>query len=50
MFPSGGLGFTIGPAIWIAAVLTLIPLLAAAFFSRGLVALVERLPLPARLL
>jgi membrane protease YdiL (CAAX protease family) len=50
MFPSGGFGFTIGPAIWIAAVLTLIPLLAAAFFSRGLVALVERLPLPARLL
>ena len=50
MFPSGDLGFTIGPAIWIAAVLTLIPLLAAAFFSRGLVALVERLPLPARLL
>src|ERR1035441_3546277 len=50
MFPSGGFGFTIGPAIWIAAVLTLIPLLAAAFFSRGFVALVERLPLPARLL
>ena len=50
MFPSGGFGFTIGPAIWIAAVLTLIPLLTAAFFSRGLVALVERLPLPTRLL
>ena len=50
MFPSGGFGFTIGPAIWIAAVLTLIPLLTAAFFSRGLGALVERLPLPARLL
>jgi membrane protease YdiL (CAAX protease family) len=50
MFPSGGFGFTIGPAIWIAAVLTLIPLLAAAFFSRGLVASVGRLPLPARLL
>lgn len=50
MFPSGGLGFTIGPAIWIAAVLTLIPLLTAAFFSRGLVALVGRLPLPTRLL
>jgi membrane protease YdiL (CAAX protease family) len=50
MFPSGGLGFTIGPAIWIAAVLTLIPLLAAAFFSRGFGALVERQPLPTRLL
>jgi hypothetical protein len=50
MFPAGGFGFTIGPAIWIAAVLTLIPLLAAAFFSRGFVASVERLPLPTRLL
>ena len=50
IFPSGGFGLTIGPAIWIAAVLTLIPLLTAAFFSRGLVALVGRLPLPTRLL
>ncbi len=50
MSASGGLGFTIGPAIWIAAVLTLIPLLAAAFFSRGFAAKVERLPLALRLL
>jgi hypothetical protein len=50
IFLSGRLGFTIGPAMWIAAVLTLIPLLAAAFFSRGLVGLVERVPLPTRML
>ena len=44
-----GFGFTIGPAIWIAAALTLIPLLAAAFLSSRLAAWVERLPLPLRL-
>lgn len=45
-----GLGFTIGPALWAAAALTLIPLLATAFFSRTLTASVEWLPLPVRLL
>lgn len=45
-----GLGFAIGPAIWIAAVLTLVPLLAAAFFSRGLAGWIERMPLSLRLL
>jgi uncharacterized protein len=47
---SGALGFTIGPALWIAAALTLIPLLAAAFFPRALVALVGWLPLRVRVL
>jgi hypothetical protein len=47
---SGGLGFTVGPALCIAAVLTLAPLIAAAFFSRGLAAWVQRLPLLLRLL
>jgi hypothetical protein len=46
---SGALGFPVGPALWIAAVLTLIPLLAAAFFSPVLTSWVERLPLPMRL-
>jgi membrane protease YdiL (CAAX protease family) len=46
---SGALGFAVGPALWIAAVLTLIPLLAAAFFSPVLMGWVERLPLPVRL-
>jgi membrane protease YdiL (CAAX protease family) len=46
---SGVLGFPVGPALWIAAVLTLIPLLAAAFFSPVLTAWVERLPLPMQL-
>ena len=50
MVSSGGLGFTIGPALCIAAVLTLAPLVAAAFFSRGLAARVDRMPLPLRLL
>lgn len=45
-----GLGFTIGPVLWIAGVLTLIPLVAAAFFLRGFAAGVERLPLLLRLL
>jgi uncharacterized protein len=45
-----GLGFTIGPALWAAAALTLIPLLATAFFSRTFTAAVEWLPLPVRLL
>jgi membrane protease YdiL (CAAX protease family) len=46
---SGALGFPVGPALWIAAALTLIPLLAAAFFSSVLTRRVERLPLPMRL-
>ena len=50
MVSSGGLGFTVGPALCIAAVLTLAPLVAAAFFSRGLAARVDRMPLPLRLL
>ena len=50
MVSSGGLGFTIGPALCIAAVLTLAPLVAAAFFSRSLAAWVDRMPLPLRLL
>jgi membrane protease YdiL (CAAX protease family) len=44
------LGLTMGPAIWIAAALTLAPLLAAAFFLKRLVAWVTGLPLSARLL
>jgi membrane protease YdiL (CAAX protease family) len=47
---SSTLGFTIGPAMWIAAVLTLLPLLAAAFYSRVLAMWAERLPLAVRLL
>jgi len=50
MVSSGGLGFTIGPALCIAAVLTLAPLVAAAFFSRSLAVWVDRMPLPLRLL
>ncbi|HEX9198663.1 MAG TPA: CPBP family intramembrane glutamate endopeptidase, partial [Acidobacteriaceae bacterium] len=50
MFSSGGLGFTIGPAILIAAVLTLAPVVAAAFFSREFAAWVQRLPSLLRLL
>jgi len=50
MVSSGALGFTIGPALCIAAVLTLAPWIAAAFFSRGLAARVDRMPLPLRLL
>ncbi len=50
MFSSGGLGFTIGPAIVIAAVLTLAPVAAAAFFSRELAAWVQRMPSLLRLL
>jgi len=46
---SGALGFPVGPALWIAAALTLIPLLAAAFFSPVLTGWVEGLPLPMRL-
>jgi uncharacterized protein len=47
---SGELGFAIGPAMVVAAVLTLAPLVAAAFFSRALTASVQRLPLAFRLL
>jgi hypothetical protein len=43
-------GLTLGPVVWIAAALTLLPLLAAAFFSVRLAAWVECLPLPVRLL
>jgi len=50
MVSSGALGFTIGPALCIAAVLTLAPWIAAAFFSRSLAARVDRMPLPLRLL
>lgn len=50
MVSFGSLGFTVGPALCIAAALTLAPLIATAFFSRGLAAWVERLPLPLRLL
>src|SRR5258708_2415176 len=46
---SSVLGFAVGPALWIAAALTLIPLLAAAFFSPILARWVERLPLAVRL-
>lgn len=44
------LGFAIGPAIVVAALLTLIPVVAAAFYSERLAACVQRLPLPLRLL
>lgn len=47
---SGELGFAIGPAMVVAAALTLAPLVAAAFFSTRLSAWVERLPLPLRVL
>ena len=50
MFSSGALGFTIGPALIVAAVLTLIPLVATAFFSSGVAAWVNGLRLPVRLL
>jgi len=44
-----GLGFTIGPALIVAALLTLTPLIAAAVFP-GVTAWAQRLPLPVRLL
>ncbi|MGP8259178.1 MAG: type II CAAX prenyl endopeptidase Rce1 family protein [Acidobacteriaceae bacterium] len=47
---TGGLGFAIGPAMVVAAVLTLAPIVAAAFFSTSLAAWVQRLALPLRLL
>jgi membrane protease YdiL (CAAX protease family) len=50
MYSSGGLGFSIGPAIVVAALLTLIPFVAAAFASEKLAAWVQRLTLPVRLL
>src|ERR1035438_5974682 len=50
MFSSGALGFTVSPALIVAAVLTLIPLVATAFFSGGVAAWVNGLRLPARLL
>lgn len=50
MISSDGLGFAIGPVIVVAAVLTLIPLVAAAFSSERLAGWVQRLPLPLRLL
>jgi uncharacterized protein len=50
MFSSGGLGFTIGPALIFAAVLTLIPLVATAFLSSGVTTWVNGLRLPMRLL
>src|SRR5579859_3171094 len=49
MIPAGGLGFAITPAAVIAAVLTLIPLAASAFFSPALTAWVQRMPLALRL-
>ena len=50
MSPWNGLGFTIGPALISAALLTLAPMIAAAFFSASVTALVQRLPLSVRLL
>jgi membrane protease YdiL (CAAX protease family) len=50
MSPLNALGFTIGPALIVAAVLTLTPLIAAAFFLPRVTAWVERFPLPLRLL
>ncbi|MGA1981135.1 MAG: CPBP family intramembrane glutamic endopeptidase [Acidobacteriaceae bacterium] len=50
MYFSHDLGFPIGPAIVVAALLTLIPLVTAAFASEKLAAWVQRLTLPARLL
>jgi membrane protease YdiL (CAAX protease family) len=50
MYSSGGLGLTMGPAIVVAAMFTLAPVLAAGFFSTRLTAWVERLPLPVQLL
>jgi hypothetical protein len=44
------LGFTIGPSLVVAALLTLIPYFATAFFSTKLTASVQRLPLALRLL
>ena len=49
MIPTAGLGFAITPAIVVAAVLTLIPLVMSAFFSPVLTAWVQRLPLTLRL-
>jgi len=50
MIPAGGLGFTIGPALVLAAMLTLIPLVAAAFFGAPLIARVQRVPLALRII
>jgi uncharacterized protein len=50
MIPAGSLGFTIGPALVIAAVLTLIPLVAAAFFGEPLTALAQRVPFALRII
>jgi hypothetical protein len=50
MYFSSRLGFAIGPAIIVAALLTLVPLVAAAFFAERLAVWVQRLRLPARLL
>lgn len=44
------LGFHVGPALWIAALLTLAPLLLAGFFPRGLATRTEKLSLSMRLL
>jgi membrane protease YdiL (CAAX protease family) len=44
-----GLGFTLGPALVVAALLTLTPLVLTAFFP-GATAWMQRLPLPVRLL
>ena len=49
MISTSGLGFVIGPALWVAAALTLVPLFAAAFVSQRLAAWVARLPLSLRL-
>ncbi len=43
MAPSGGLGFVVNPAIVVAALLTLIPLAAVAFFPANCAELVRRL-------
>jgi membrane protease YdiL (CAAX protease family) len=50
MYFSSRLGLAIGPAIVVAALLTLIPLVAAAFFAEKLAVWAQRLPLPVRLL
>jgi membrane protease YdiL (CAAX protease family) len=50
MSSAGGLGFTIGPALIIAAVLTLIPLVVTGFFPSRVTAWVKRLPLMSRIL
>lgn len=50
MYFSSRLGFAIGPAIIVAALLTLIPLVAAAFHAERLAVWTRRMPLLARLL